>query len=176
MRLRALAIWLLLLGSLGACSTWSLRTRAPGHTLPQKVVLFVAVAKSVSAADDGGGVAALVDGVEAGLRARGREVEIVAAHPDEAPPVPRVELQVQSSEAGDPGMRGAGNYAPLVVGAPLFLSAIGKVVIDVYVVPASGPPTLSGRMTARLSSTTSGYDAVSDAEAAGATIARNLLR
>jgi hypothetical protein len=70
-------------------------------------------------------------------------------------------------------MRGAGNY---VLGTPVFLSAMGKVVIDVYVVPASGPPTLSGRMTARLSSITSGYDAVSDAEAAGATIARNLLR
>jgi hypothetical protein len=168
--------WLLFLGLLSGCSTWTLKTRAPGHTLPQKGVLFVAIAKNVSAADDGGAVAALVDGLEAGLRARGREVEIVAAHPDEAPPVPRVELQVQSSETGDPGMRGAGNYMPLAVGVPLALSAMGKVVIDVYVVPESGPPTLSGRMTARLSSTTSGYDAVSDAEAAGTTIALNLLR
>ncbi len=163
----------LLLSALSCSSlvAWRNSSRLPQHALPRKVAIYVVVSPHVSAADDGGNVAALVDALEARLRESGREVSVVPARADEAPPVPRIELQIQSTERGNPAMRGAGVFFAMPTGEPLEDSA--RVVVDVYAVPASGPPTFSGRVSGI---TFGPYGSnVDGAESAGASIARRLL-
>ncbi|HEX2875255.1 MAG TPA: hypothetical protein VHP33_28585, partial [Polyangiaceae bacterium] len=168
-----------------ACNSlvgWRMINRQPRHELPHDVTIYVALGPRVSAADDGGNVAAVVDGLEAKLREAGREVSVVAARPGEPPPVPRVELQIQSTDQGDPAMRGAGQLVGGLglVGAAAagVTSAAGSsgVVIDVYAVPASGPVTFSGRVTGTTFGNASDSGNVAGAQAAGESIAARLLR
>jgi hypothetical protein len=68
-------------------------------------------------------------------------------------------------------MRGAGVFVPVSSGEPL--EDMAKVVVDVYAMPVSGPPTFSGRVTGV---TFGAYGSnVDGAESAGASIARRLL-
>jgi len=95
----------------------------------------------------------LVDALEVRLRDSGREVSVIAARLDEVPPLPRVELQFQSTAAGDLQMRGAGQLVGVlglpgaVSGSGMVLGGRAGVVVDVYAVPASGPPTFTGRVS-----------------------------
>lgn len=168
-----------------ACNSlvsWRNVNRAPQHQLPHTLAIYVAVSPQVSSADDGGNVLALVDAIEARLRASGREVTVVPARLDEPAPLPRVELQIQSTAGGDPQMRGAGQLVGLlglpgaVAGASLTVSGSSSVVVDVYAVPASGPPTFSGRVSGTTFGNASDSGNVAGAEAAGDSIARILLR
>ena len=174
---RGLGSWMclvLVLGALGCSSlvAWRNSSRLPGHRLPQKIAIYVAISPNVSAADDGGNVAALVDALEARLRESGREVSVVPARPNEVPPAPRIELQVLGTDRGNPEMRGAGQL--FGVWAASSDEDFSKIVVDVYAVPANGPPTFSGRVTGV---TFGSYGSnVDGADSAGASIARRLLQ
>ena len=103
---------------------------------PRDVTVYVAVSQRV-AKTDSGNVAAMVDALEADLRADGRVVTIVAARLDEAPPVPRVEIQVRDSSSGDAQLRGAGRLSGMlmpVVGVALTGAGDGSIEVDAYVV------------------------------------------
>jgi hypothetical protein len=91
--------------------------------VPHAVTVYVAVSDA-AAKTDSGNVAAMVDAIEAKLTKEGYLVTIVAARSDERPPVPRLELQVLSSDSGSATARGAGDLtgffgtAGLVGGLP----------------------------------------------------------
>src|SRR5262245_59004720 len=88
--------WLLgCLVGLAAC-----RPRTPRYPLPPVVTLYVVVSDQVAKNDDGN-VAGMVEALEAELREAGYMVEILGAHQGEAPPVPRIELRVMTSEGAD---------------------------------------------------------------------------
>lgn len=172
----------LLAAACNSVVSWRSLSRAPQHQLAHSLAIYVAVSQQVSSADDGGNILALVDALEARLRASGREVSVVTARLDEPAPLPRVELQFQSTEGGDPQMRGAGALVSMlglpgaVVGSGMAISGTARVVVDVYAVPASGPTTFAGRVTGITFGNASDSGNVAGAEAAGESIARNLLR
>jgi hypothetical protein len=174
----ALSLWVAGCNSL---VMWRASTRSPLHQLAHKIAIYVAVSPQVAAADDGGNILALVDALEAKLRASGREVSVIAARLDETPPVPRIELQFQSSEGGDPQMRGAGQLVNvlglpgLVVGTGMVVHGSSGVVVDIYAVPDSGPPTFTGRVSGTTFGNASDSGNVAGAESAGESIARRLL-
>ena len=180
---RAALVGLWLLAT--ACNSlvsWRHLNRSPQHHLAQKLSIYVAVSPQVAAADDGGNVLALVDALEAQLRASGREVSVVAARLDEPAPVPRVELQFQSTAAGNPQMRGAGQLVGVlgvpgaVAGTAMVVGGRSGVVVDVYAVPVDGPPTFTGRVSGSTLGNASDVGNVAGAQSAGESIARNLLR
>ncbi len=120
-------------------------------------------------------IAALVESLEADLREDGHEVAILVARADEAPPVPRIELQVIQADGGNQKLRGAGNLGGVlipVVGLAASLGAAGGIVVDCYVV--QGPPaqvTFSRRFAAgTFGESTTGYS-TSGAESTGSRIA-----
>lgn len=162
--------------------TWRNIAQSPQYQLPQAITIYVAVSPTVSAGDDGGNVLALVDGLESGLRGSGREVSVLAARADEKPPLPRIELQVQSSDGGDPTMRGAGELvgffglAGAVAQSATSVAGSSKVVVDVYVVPASGTTTFSARVAGMTFGNASDSGNVAGAQSAGNSIASRLLR
>jgi hypothetical protein len=143
-----------------------------------EVTIYVAVSNQV-AKTDSGNVAAMVDTIESELREEGRSVSIVAARLDERPPVPRVELQVASSDSGDAQLRGAGQLSQLlgpVTGVALLGAGSGHMRVDAYLVPADGG---KARFVGRYES--SSFGAISDQETAagervGDSIAHALLR
>ena len=113
---------------------------------PREVTVYVAVSQRV-AKTDSGNVAAMVDALEADLRANGRFVTIVAARFDEAPPVPRVEIQVRASNSGDDALRGAGKLSQLlmpVAGIALVGAGDGSMEVDAYVVTSDNRARLLG--------------------------------
>lgn len=180
-RVALIGLWLVT----AACNSlvsWRNVNRSPQHQLAHKLSLYVAVSPQVAAADDGGNILALVDALEAQLRASGREVTVVAARLDETAPVPRVELQVQSTATGSPQMRGAGQLVAVlgvpgaVAGAAMTVTGRSGVVVDVYAVPASGPPTFTGRVSGTTLGNASDVGNVAGAQSAGESIARALLR
>jgi len=157
-----------------------MRRATAAHHVPEHVVVYVAVSRQVASVSDGGNVAALVDGLERELVAHGRQVTVVGARLDERPPVPRIELQFQFVDVGDPQLRGAGQLGNLL-GAPLGVSVMtvgdsSDVHVDIYAVPESGPVTFTGRLRATNWGSTTGHDAVAASESAGESIAKTLLR
>lgn len=125
---------------------------------PREVTVYVALSRRV-ARTDSGNVAAMVDALEADLRADGRFVNIVAARLDEAPPVPRVEIQVRDSSAGDAGLRGAGKLSGLLMplaGVALVGAGDGSMRVDAYVVTSDNRARLLGRFSS------SGFGATSE--------------
>lgn len=79
-------------------------------------------------------------------------------------------------------MRGAGQLVGLlglpgaVAGSAMVVGGRSGVVVDVYAVPVSGPPTFTGRVTGTTLGNASDAGNVAGAESAGESIARNLLR
>lgn len=145
---------------------------------PNEVVVYVAVSNQVARTDTGN-VAAMVDTIESELRGQGRIVSIVAARLDEKPPVPRVEIQVASSDSGDAQLRGAGKISQLLgplTGVALVGAGSGSMRVDAYVV-AKGPGQT--RLLGRYQS--SSFAAISEeataaGERVGSNIASDLLR
>lgn len=182
MRLRWLALSALFLSVLGCSGVvlWQTRQRAPQHRVPREVVVYVALSPLVASVDDGGNVVALVDGLERRLREAGKNVSVVTARANEAPPVPRIELQFQLANPGDMQMRGAGQVANLI-GTPMGVGVMtigdsSEVLVDVYAVSARGRATFAGRIKASNWASTTGYDATSASESAGREIGDELLR
>jgi hypothetical protein len=125
---------------------------------PREVTVYVAVSQRV-AKNDTGNVAAMVDALEADLRADGRFVTIIAARLDEAPPVPRVEIQVRDSSAGNAELRGAGQLSGLLMpltGVALVGAGNGSMEVDAYVVTRDNRSRLLGRYSS------SGFGAISE--------------
>lgn len=79
-------------------------------------------------------------------------------------------------------MRGAGQLVGFfglpgaVAGAGMIVGGRAGVVVDVYAVPASGPPTFTGRVSGTTFGNASDVGPVAGAESAGESIARSLLR
>jgi hypothetical protein len=144
------------------------------RNFPHEVALYVAISDKV-AKSDSGNVAAMLDVIEQELRAEGRLVTIIAAHDDEKPPLPRIELQVRESDAGDARMRGVGHLMNSPVGSALVIGGGGAMVVDAFVVTAVG----QGRHLGRFSH--GSFGAVSEEEVAaghrtGGAIASRLKR
>jgi hypothetical protein len=107
-----------------------------GRYFPQKVTVYVAVSSRVAKSDTGN-IAAMIDVLEQELREQQRLVEVVGARLDEAPPEPRLELQVRDSDSGDAELRGAGQLTQLlmpVTGVALVGVGGGEMTVDAYVV------------------------------------------
>jgi hypothetical protein len=162
----------LLAGLLSACARPWARTK-PSHPLPQQISIYVAISDEVAASNDGGSIAALVEALDDDLRERGYQPVIIAAHPAEKPPLPRIELQVLSADWGSRGMRGAGNLAGMAA-APagvVAVAASGSLVVDCYVVQADSSVTFNRRYQAStLFTDHDGYD-TAGAERTGRSIA-----
>jgi hypothetical protein len=133
---------------LAACMR-SQKVRFAPYRVPQFIYLYVAVSDEVARTDDQGAVSALVEAIEADLRAAGYQVQLVAARDDEPPPLPRIEIHVISSDTGDREMRGAGNLlrfgtaglGPAIRSAgggaatSMGIYARGTVIVDYYMLP-----------------------------------------
>jgi len=159
-RRRALrASWVtLVLGALfmaGGCSSWQYQQRDPGHHLPQKLPIYLAVSEAAAMTDDGGAIAQLVAALESELRSNGYRTEVVAAHFDESPPVPRIELQVMAVSGENVPMQGAGSLVTVlgpgtvatVGGAALVYEGAPELTVDCYVVSdESSTTSFSGRL------------------------------
>jgi hypothetical protein len=113
---------------------------------PHEVTLYVAISDKV-AKNDSGNVAAMIDVLEQELRAEGRLVTVIAAHDDEKPPLPRIELQVRESDGGDARMRGAGHLMNSPVGTALVAAGGGAMLVDAFVVTAAGQGRHLGRFS-----------------------------
>jgi hypothetical protein len=124
----------------------------------------------------------MVDAIEADLRESGHSVSIVGARNDERPPLPRVELQVRTSNPADTeAMAGAQliSMAGVPVGAgAVAIGAGGSIEIDAFVVPRQGAPRYLGRFaSSSFGGATLGQDETNLAgERAGHHIADELLR
>lgn len=153
--------------------------RPPQYPLPQEVTVYVAVSDQVVKTDRGN-VSAMVDALEGDLREAGHFVNIVAARNDEAAPVPRVELQVRTSNPADTeAMAGAQLVSMAMPVAVVAFGASGDIEVDAFIVSnRQSPATYVGRVQA--SSTfgaTLGQDETTLAgERAGHGIASKLLR
>ena len=168
----------LVLGGLGFFGAACVQRKAR-YPLPQQVTVYVAISDRVAKTDTGN-VSAMVDAIEADLREAGHFVDIVAARDDEAAPVPRVELQVRTSDPTDmealAGARLASMVTPVAVVA---LGASGAMDVDAFIVSnAQSPATYVGRVrTSSLFGVTLGQDETTLAgERAGHSIASKLLR
>jgi hypothetical protein len=116
-------------------------------SVPREVTIYVAIGDGVVESNDGN-VAAMIDVLEAELRSEGRAVTVEVARLGEAPPVPRLELQVLGSNPGNPAARGA-EYAVGVAGGVAVLGDFGHAKVDAFVVPSGGrQPIFLGRFSA----------------------------
>ncbi len=141
----------------------------------REVTIYVAITPEVAESDTGN-VAAMVDALEADLREAGYAVTIVGARSDEKPPVPRVEIQVMSSDSGNAKARGAGQLLGGAVGTAIAIANGGSMLVDTYWVPGGTAPA---RYLSRYGG--SSFGSSSEAEVAagnrvGHSIARGLLR
>ncbi len=168
----------LVLGGLGFFGTACVQRKAR-YPLPQQVTVYVAISDRV-ARTDSGNVSAMVDAIEADLREAGHFVNIVAARNDEAAPVPRVELQVRTSDPADTeAMAGAQLVSMTTPLAVVALGASGTMDVDAFIVSnAQSPVTYVGRVrTTSMFGATLGQDETTLAgERAGHSIASKLLR
>lgn len=154
--------------------------------VPHDVTVYIAMSDA-AAETDTGNVAAMVEALEAKLTKEGYVVTIVAARRDERPPVPRLELQVLSSESGDAAVRGAGNLVGLfgaaglvgsvaaVGGGVVVSSERGTMLVDAYVVRGGDEPALYlGRISSKAQAG-GAEDAIDAGRGAGNAIARRAL-
>jgi hypothetical protein len=162
------------LGFLLMCSAFGCR---PAHSslFQREVTIYVAITPAVAKSDTGN-VAAMVDAVEAQLREAGYMPTIVAARADEKPPVPRVEIQVMTSDSGDAQMRGAGNLMGGVVGATIAIANGGSMLVDAYWVPGGTAPARYLRRYRGSSFGAVSEEAVAAGDSVGHSIARDLLK
>jgi hypothetical protein len=153
--------------------------RPPQYPLPQEVTVYIAVSDQVARTDTGN-VSAMVDALEADLRGAGHFVNIVAARNDEAAPVPRIELQVRTSDPTDmEALAGAQLVSMVTPLAVVALGASGSMDVEAFIVASrSSPATYVGRVqTSSTFGTTLGQDETTLAgERAGHDIASKLLR
>jgi hypothetical protein len=167
----------LVLGGLGFLGAACVQ-RKPEYPLPQQVTVYVAISDRV-ARTDSGNVAAMVDAIEADLREAGHFVDIVAARNDEAAPVPRIELQVRTSDPADTEVMAGAQLVSMVTPlAVVALGASGSMDVDAFLVSsAQSPATYLGRVqTSSLFGATLGQDETTLAgERAGHSIASKLL-
>lgn len=173
-----IAAFALALSSVGCSTSWHKLEHTREHRLPKQIPIYLIVSDNVAGVNDHGLVLAMVDALEVDLRERGHSVSLVPAHPDETPPVPRVELQVLEQERANAGMQGAGALAfvfgPLgaAAGTAATLAGRGNVIVDCYVVNRESRVTFSGRLEAFDSNQQQA--AISAGENAGRAIARSL--
>jgi hypothetical protein len=146
---------------LNACATatWQWSKTAPGYVAPSQVFLVVTLGPEFdSDADDGGGIASLVDALTSELNRRGIPVNFAEA--DERKAYPRLTLTVRAS---DPGNRVLSHFLP---------TGNASISVDCEVRRARGQPaSFRGEIAGYLmgQSTT---DSSTGAEAAGRAIAR----
>ena len=168
----------LVLGGLGLFAGACARRQAR-YPLPQQVTLYVAVSDQVAKTDTGN-VAAMVDALEADLREAGHFVHVVPARNDEAAPLPRIELQVRTSDPTD--MEALGGAQLISMTTPLAvlpIGASGSMDVDAFIVSdGRSPATYLGRVqTSSLFGATLGQDETTLAgERAGHSIASKLFR
>ena len=174
-----LGVSLLVYSTLVGCSnSWRKVERVRDYQLPQQVPIYLAVSDEVADSNDNGLVLAMVEALESDLQQRGHLISLVPAHPDETPPLPRVELQVVGRERANIAMQGAGAVAfvfgPVgaVAGSLAVLHGRGSVMVDCYVVNHESQTTFSGRLEAFGSNEQQA--AVSAGENAGHAIARSI--
>jgi hypothetical protein len=167
----------LVLGGLGCVGAGCVQRKAR-YPLPQQLTVYVAISDRV-AKTDSGNVSAMVDALEADLREAGHFVNIVAARNDEAAPVPRVELQVRTSDPADTeALAGAQLVSMVTPLAVVALGASGAMDVDAFIVSsAQSPATYVGRVrTTSTFGATLGQDETTLAgERAGHSIASKLL-
>jgi hypothetical protein len=153
----------------------------PAISLPSEVTLYVAVSDQVARTDTGN-VAAMVDALEADLREAGHTVSIVAARDDERAPIPRVEVQVRTSDPADKETMAGASLTSLAltpVAGVVALGTSGSIQVDAFVVSrAEAKPQYLGRIEASsFGGATLGQDETSLAgDRAGHRIAKRLLR
>jgi hypothetical protein len=129
----------LVLGGLGFFGAACVQRKAR-YPLPQQVTVYVAISDRV-AKTDSGNVSAMVDAIDADLREAGHFVNIVAARNDEAAPVPRVELQVRTSDPADTeAMAGAQLVSMATPLAVVALGASGAMDVDAFIVSNAQSP------------------------------------
>lgn len=152
--------------------------RPPLLALPREVTLNIAVSDQVAKTDNGN-VAAMVEVIEADLKDAGYFTQLVTAHPAEAPPLPRVEIQVRTASSADRERMGSAqlvSWAVTPVGGVLAIGANGSIMVDTFFVAEGRKPTYVGR-TESSSIMAMTEDAQTAAgERAGHAIARDLLR
>jgi hypothetical protein len=145
----------------------------PHYPIPPRVAVYVTVDKSIRD-NDGGLVAAVVDGLEAELRESGRLVDVIPAHPDERPPLPRIELRVLTADVGNVRARDTGHVVGGFTGLAIAAANASEVKLDCYWVPkAPGKRTKIGRWSGGSISDWQG--AVEDGEDMGRSIGAKLL-
>ena len=158
----------------GACAQ-----RKARYPLPQQLTLYVAISDQVAKTDNGN-VSAMVDALEADLREAGHFVDVVAARNDEAAPVPRIELQVRTSDPAD--MEALGGAQLVSMTTPLAvvpLGASGSMDVDAFIVSsAQAPATYLGRVrtTSMFGATLGQNETTLAGERAGHGVASKLLR
>jgi hypothetical protein len=144
-----MASWLPMIASCLAAAFVACHPQRARHPLPREVTVYIAVSDQV-AKTDSGNVAAMVDAIEADLREGGHFVSIVAARSDERAPLPRVELQVRTSDPADTELLAGAQLVsmaavPVGVGV-IAIGAGGSIEVDAFIVSkAGGAPTYLGR-------------------------------
>ena len=133
----------------GGCTGAQQQPRIMGQAVHQQVAIVVRISDQVNDADNAGGVAVLVEGIEAGLKEHGMWSEVYTAR-DDNPPPPRIELNVvywseRSKTAKDLGAAGT-LLAPLAI-ASMAVGPANRMVVDCAVMLSAGEPALfSGRI------------------------------
>jgi hypothetical protein len=96
-----------------ALSLWACAPTQPpklmGQRITKPVALVVHVSKEAGAQNDLGGTAAMIETLAERLKKEGVESRIFAG-PDDHPPPPRIEIQVEAWDVGDRGDRAAAGF------------------------------------------------------------------
>ncbi len=149
---------------------WSDRVRAADYVLPRRIPIYVVVTEQVAKEDRHGAVLALATTLESELLDHGYDTQVVAAT-DDAPPVPRIELQVINVTPGNRALNNHFMRTASLGTAAVSLAGHGGVVVRCFVVTsADGPPVFSGQV-----SDGAGEDAIGPAEDVAGSIADALL-
>lgn len=90
---RVAGLGALVLSSSALASCGGAQQRMLGRPVHQQVAIVVRISDEVNHADEAGGVATLVETIEAGLNDHGMRSEVYTA-PDDHPSPPRIELEV----------------------------------------------------------------------------------
>lgn len=170
-----LAALLAVMGSVGCATYWAKKEQADDYSLPRKVTLYVVMSDEV-ADGDSGLAAAVVETLEADLKEDGYAVELVVARKGEAPPVPRIELQILDSRSGSAGARNTANVLwGTLPGGVASIAAADSIAIDCRVVlDRASKPVFSGRIKNQILAGSTGQDGVAMGRKVGEEIADTL--